>query len=146
VGAASLNTSRPEILLGGTAPAALRRAGRLGDGYLAMPVGPEPVAEAWAAVQGARREAGRSGPFRLVGAAYCALGDTGEEADANMARYYGFGGLEFVKQMQGLVLRSEEAVRQRIRELADVGMDELFLWPAVGGLDQVERLASARAQ
>ncbi len=109
-----------------------------------MPVGADDVAQAGDAVRKAREEAGVTGPFRLIGTAYCALGGTDAEADANMARYYAFGGPDFVTQMQGGVLRSEEAVRQRIRDLDSVGVDEVFLWPAVNDLDQIDRLAAAR--
>jgi hypothetical protein len=34
-----------------------------------------------------------------------------------------------------------EAIRGAITRYADIGMDELILWPCIADLDQVERLA-----
>ena len=45
------------ILVGGHSDVALERAGRIGDGWIAAPMSPEPLAEHWAKV----RETPRSG-------------------------------------------------------------------------------------
>jgi hypothetical protein len=39
-------------------------------------------------------------------------------------------------------LADPDAVREAIRTRAESGMDELVLWPALAGADQVERLAA----
>ncbi len=62
----------PPILVGGHGDAALRRAGRIGDGWLAGPMSAERAAELWPRVLVAARAAGRD-PARLrlsVGASF----------------------------------------------------------------------------
>ncbi len=140
VGPKPARAGGPEILLGGSAPAALRRAGRLADGYLAMPAPPPDVKQACEAVAAAWQEAGRPGRPRLVGSAYYVLGDAGARGDANMAAYYAFGGEPVVKHMQSMMLRTDDAVRERIAGLEAIGIDEFFLWPTVAELDQIARL------
>lgn len=51
---------RLELWLGGRAPAALRRIGRVADGWLASYAGPEQVGEGIATIRAAAAEAGRS--------------------------------------------------------------------------------------
>jgi probable F420-dependent oxidoreductase len=51
---------RLELWLGGRVPAALRRIGRVGDGWLASFAGPEQVGEGIATIRAAAAEAGRS--------------------------------------------------------------------------------------
>lgn len=143
VGPAPAREGRPPILVGGTAPSALRRAGRLGDLFLAPPVPPEGMRELHRTVSDAAREAGRPAPA-LLGARYVALGDdVREKALGNMAAYYAAGGPDFVRTMQENLVASEEGVRDAVRGIAETGADELFLWPAVDDPGQVERIAKA---
>lgn len=67
----------PPIWVGGSSPAARRRAARLGDGWL--PQGPpeEGMAAAIAGILGAREEAGRAGPFAMGGMLRLYVGDPG---------------------------------------------------------------------
>jgi len=56
----------PQVWVGGTSPAALRRAGRYGDGWHAVgTMAQEELAVAWSAVRAAARDAGRD-PSRLA--------------------------------------------------------------------------------
>lgn len=52
----------PPILVGGFVDDAIRRAGRIGDGYISSRVPPERVREAFALAASARRDAGHDGP------------------------------------------------------------------------------------
>ncbi len=76
----------PPIWVGGRAPAALRRAGTLGDGWLAFVVTPERFAECWAAVRAHAAAAGRD-PDALTPAlqVWCALADDEARARAIIA-------------------------------------------------------------
>ncbi|SNQ48948.1 Oxidoreductase [Frankia canadensis] len=59
VGIGELPARPVDIWLGGAAPAALRRIGRLGDGWLASMIGPEQAAAGIAEIRRAAEEAGR---------------------------------------------------------------------------------------
>ncbi len=56
---APLPSRPPDLWLSGTAPVGLRRAGRLGDGWLGSFVTPEQAAQARATIEAAAAEAGR---------------------------------------------------------------------------------------
>ena len=130
----------PELLMGGSSPAALRRVGRWADGYIS-PGTPESLRPAYDAVEESWEAAGRSGEPRFVGAAYYALGPGAARAGADYLRdYYGFAGpaAELIAQT---LLTTPDAVTGAVLEASGVGMDELILWPTVTGLDQVDRLA-----
>lgn len=61
------------ILVGGESPAALRRAGRLGDGWIGMANTPAAAAEAVAIIHGHREHAGRlHAPFEVTTGGPCA--------------------------------------------------------------------------
>jgi probable F420-dependent oxidoreductase len=76
-----LTAGGPPIWVGGRAPRSLRRAGELGDGWLAFVVTPERFAEGWATVRAHAVAAGRD-PDALTPAlqVWCALADTDAEA------------------------------------------------------------------
>jgi alkanesulfonate monooxygenase SsuD/methylene tetrahydromethanopterin reductase-like flavin-dependent oxidoreductase (luciferase family) len=132
----------PELVVGGTAPAALERAGRLADGFLAPPSPPGEVEKMIQVVRQARRRAGLPGEPRVLGAGYFALGDdVREDALANMTAYYSAGGREFVEVMTKGLLTTPERVRAAIASLEGIGVDEMFLWPASEEPSQVDRLA-----
>lgn len=131
----------PVIMVGGSSDPALRRAGELADGWMSGPAPVEAIPELWAKVVGYADAAGRSRP-RLQVNRYFALG-ADEEADRNIARYYGFGGPDTVKRVQGAILRSPEAIASELEALAAVGADEAIIWPMAVGPDQLEGLAAA---
>ena len=56
----------PPVLVGGESEPALRRAARLGDGWIGLHHTPESAAPLVARLQSLRTEAGRTGPFELV--------------------------------------------------------------------------------
>ncbi len=141
VGPRPARAGGPPIVLGGSAPRALERVGRLAYAFLAVPSPPAVVADAHQKVLAARQAAGRDGRLPLYTSAYVALGDAAERGRDNLADYYAFGGPEFVATMRGALVSDADALRDVVRGLEDIGADDVFLWPAVADLDQVERIA-----
>jgi alkanesulfonate monooxygenase SsuD/methylene tetrahydromethanopterin reductase-like flavin-dependent oxidoreductase (luciferase family) len=130
----------PPILLGGAAPAAVARAGRLADGYIGGGAGgPAGAASLYRQAEEAWRAAGRPGKPRFAGLAFFTLGPQGPERAAPYLRSY-YRGPAGEAQMQAL-LSTPEKVRAAIRAFADVGMDELILFPGVAEVEQLARLA-----
>jgi alkanesulfonate monooxygenase SsuD/methylene tetrahydromethanopterin reductase-like flavin-dependent oxidoreductase (luciferase family) len=137
---------RPEdlpLVLSGFSESAYRRAGQKADAFLAGPVPPESVGQAFRAVTKAAEEASRPTP-RLYAARYAALGDdASDEAERNIASYYGSAGEEFVSVMSQNVLRTPAQVRETLKALEQQGCQELCLWPLATATAQVDRLAEA---
>ncbi|MDX1649512.1 MAG: LLM class flavin-dependent oxidoreductase [Myxococcota bacterium] len=143
VGPEAARPEGPPVLVGGNVPAALRRAGRLADRFLAPPLPPDAMREQHAIVAEAARDAGRPTP-PLLGARYVALGeDVRRRALDAMAAYYAAGGEDFVRTMQENLVTTAEGVREAVKGIADTGAEELFLWPAADDPEQVERIAEA---
>lgn len=137
----------PEILIGGRTPAAIRRVGRWGDGYIAGAAGSaslndvqevltyyEMAKESWAAE-------GRPGRPRLVGALTCAVGEyAAERSRVEMRAYYAFRGPS-ARTMEIPIPSTAHAIKEAIKAYEEIGMDELLLRPELADLDQLDRLA-----
>jgi alkanesulfonate monooxygenase SsuD/methylene tetrahydromethanopterin reductase-like flavin-dependent oxidoreductase (luciferase family) len=133
----------PQLILGGTAPAAMRRMARYGAGWIAGGGGPEAFRPGAAAAREAWDEAGRDGAPRLMGLAYFALGADGpDHAREYLGAYYTFAG-PYADRVAAGALTSGGAVRERIAEMSEAGCDELILFPCRADPDQVELLADA---
>jgi alkanesulfonate monooxygenase SsuD/methylene tetrahydromethanopterin reductase-like flavin-dependent oxidoreductase (luciferase family) len=131
----------PELLIGGDSPAAVRRAGRWGDGFLGGGGSPALIRDAYGIAEAAWRAEGRPGRPRLVAAAFYALGPgAADAAAAYLHHYYGYMGPRADVIARG-ALTSPEAVAGAIRAFVEIGADELLLRPCVAEIDQLERLA-----
>ena len=134
---------RPKLLLGGASDAALLRTCRYADGFVhnggparAFRTAADRVLAAWG-------DSGRPGRPELWGLGYFALGpDAEDEGRRELLDYYAFTG-GFASRIAGGLLTSVAAVRDLAREYAESGCDHLVLFPTVGRIDQVERLAEA---
>jgi alkanesulfonate monooxygenase SsuD/methylene tetrahydromethanopterin reductase-like flavin-dependent oxidoreductase (luciferase family) len=132
----------PPILIGGHSPAAIRRVGRWGDGYFGTGVDPATARQLYDVALAAWQEAGRSGQPRFVMGFYFALGpDAAERGAVYLRDYYSFLG-PMADMIAGSILSSPEAIAGAIRAYAEVGVDEVALWPTIAELDQVDRLAA----
>ncbi len=147
IGPTSAYTKGPELLIGGRSEAALRRSGRLGDGYIAGSAGSAPSNQAqevmsyFRVVEAAWREAGKPGKPRLVAGLTCAWGAYGEARTAQSVRsYYAFRG-EAARTMEVRVPSTLKTMREAIRAYEEIGCDELILEPGLADLDQIDRLA-----
>ena len=142
IGPKPVQPGGPEVLIGGNSPAALQRVAHWGNGFIAGGGGPQMTGQSFDAVRKIWQEAGRPGSPRLVGCGYFALGtQASEKANEYIGHYYGFMGEQMVKLIAGGVSTNEGAVRDAIKAFADIGADELILWPCVAELDQIGRLA-----
>lgn len=134
---------RPELLFGGTSPAAVARAVRHGDGWIAGG-GPPALFQATAqSVRDAWRDAEREGEPRLLALAYFGLGESGEDAAQSYLRdYYEFLG-PFAENVAAGALTSPEKVQGALGAFEEAGCSELVLFPTSQDPTQVELLARA---
>ena len=132
----------PEILIGGSTPAAIRRVGRWGDGYISGGSSdPARVRQMYALAEESWRANGRPGRPRFVGAIYCAMGeDVADKAADYIRSYYGHAGA-MAENMARSIPTTSESIKARISAFAEIGLDELILWPCVPGLEQLDRFA-----
>jgi alkanesulfonate monooxygenase SsuD/methylene tetrahydromethanopterin reductase-like flavin-dependent oxidoreductase (luciferase family) len=131
----------PELLIGGYSPAAIRRVGRWGDGFISGGI-PDPVQvrQMFDVAEESWRAEGREGKPRLVSCFYYALGPNAERGGDYLRDYYTYFG-PAADDMARSIPSSPEAIQGLIQGLGDVGADEVICWPTVADLDQVDRLA-----
>ncbi|TQS40923.1 LLM class flavin-dependent oxidoreductase [Cryptosporangium phraense] len=128
----------PPILIGGFAPAALRRVARHGDGFLCA----APLAWAGPLVDAVRADwdaAGRAGRPRLVGQINTAIGPAGtvDRARRAIADYYAFTG----RPGWGEPLTDPGEIADMVAAYRAFGADELVFYCYGDDVDQIERLA-----
>lgn len=133
----------PELVLGGHSPAAMRRAARYGNGWIA---GGSSAAGFGALAAQARetwKAEGRTDKPRTVSLAYVSLGADGREtAEAYLRPYYAFIGAKAEQAAAG-VLTTPEAVRGTIAAYEEAGCDELLLFPCSAEAKALELIAEA---
>ena len=134
----------PELLIGGTVEAAIRRVVRFGDGWTMGGGAPDDFRKLADGVKEAWAEAGREGEPRLVALCYYALGDGARDAvDAYIGDYYGFGGQGLVEAIAGSAAVDASMVAAYRDGFADAGADELIYFPSSTDVSQVDLLADA---
>jgi alkanesulfonate monooxygenase SsuD/methylene tetrahydromethanopterin reductase-like flavin-dependent oxidoreductase (luciferase family) len=141
VGPEPVQTGGPEVLIGGSAPAALRRAGRLGDGYLGSG-DPETAAEQFKVVTEAWNKAGKTGEPRLLATSGVALGPDAAQRGGDQVRHYNaIYGREVGDRAARGLLTSEESIKDVLQRFEDIGLDEIVFVPRVPDTELVDRLA-----
>ncbi|HZQ34284.1 MAG TPA: LLM class flavin-dependent oxidoreductase [Dehalococcoidia bacterium] len=124
----------PPIWVGGRSPAALRRAGRLGDGWLAFAVDPERFAGGWRRVCEEAERAGRD-PARLTPALqlWCQFAeDTAAARSALAAAIEAFYRVPFRRFEPYCLAGDASAWLRRLRTFVDAGVRHFNLIPASG--------------
>jgi alkanesulfonate monooxygenase SsuD/methylene tetrahydromethanopterin reductase-like flavin-dependent oxidoreductase (luciferase family) len=141
------------IVVGGRSDSALRRAARLGDGWLALWVSPQRYADATAQVEEQAAAAGRAGVDWQHGLhAWCGLAATREQARplvaAAMEDLYG---VAFERFERWVPYGTAEDVAAALNPYLDAGCRDINLIPvaadqneAVEGVAEVRRLLNRR--
>ncbi len=141
MGPAPVQPGGPEVLIGAGTPHAVRRVGRYADGFIAAAGNAAAVQEQYQVALESWKENGRSGSPRLAGVASYALGpDAADKVGGYIRHYYSFLG-EAAEQMARNAISTPEAVKDTIRDMESLGMDEVVFLPSVSEMDQLERLA-----
>jgi probable F420-dependent oxidoreductase len=139
----------PPLVLGGRSDAALRRAARIGDGWLGVWMSPRRVGDVADRLGELAAEYGRSVPtvLMMVFVHVCGPGEDQEAARAEAAAFVrGQYGLPFESLERWVVIGDERAVADALTALRAAGTAGFVLLPAASDpLTQYERLASVRA-
>ena len=142
VGPPPVTEGGPPILLGGRAPAVMRRIAERGDGWVGSS-GPAAFEEATGEVNSAWSDAGRSGSPQLWSIAYFSLGPGGREiADKSLLEYYSFNP-DRAGAVAAAAVTTPEAVRGLIDGMTAAGCGNLVFIPCNPNVGQVDLLAEA---
>jgi probable F420-dependent oxidoreductase len=133
----------PPIWFGGSAPAALRRAVRHGDGFFGAGSTTTPAfAEQVSTVRRELEQQGREpGEFRIAKRVYITVDDDAERARTRMAaglvRIYG----DFGRQLEPVAVSGPpDACIAGLRQVAEAGAEMILLNTVVDQAEQMERL------
>ena len=141
IGPTPIQSGWPEILIGGYSPASIQRVGRWGNGFIAGGRDPKGTQQFFQLAEESWKAAGRPGQPRLVGCFYYALGpDAKERAGTYLRNYYTWLG-PMVEMMISNLPMTIGAIKERIQAYADIGADEVIIWPCTPDLEQLDQLA-----
>lgn len=147
VGPVPYTNGGPEIIVGGFAPRALERAGRLADGIRSFSTATDPKEhlDRWEITNEAWRKAGRAGKPRLIAATHFALGPNAREVyEEHVRNYYGYSPELVATSLANNPPTSPEAIRDTIARFRAAGIDELVFTSVTSDtIEAVDRLAEA---
>jgi alkanesulfonate monooxygenase SsuD/methylene tetrahydromethanopterin reductase-like flavin-dependent oxidoreductase (luciferase family) len=145
VGPSVVQPGGPPIFIGAISPPALRRAGRLGDGFLSGPRDTNEMVVAYQTVEAAWQAAGRPGKPRFAAIRYYALGPDAHDRGADYLSHYYARPLMNPERQIRLLVTSADAIRRVNQEFEAIGGEELVWLPSIPQLDQVDRLKDVLA-
>jgi alkanesulfonate monooxygenase SsuD/methylene tetrahydromethanopterin reductase-like flavin-dependent oxidoreductase (luciferase family) len=135
----------PAVLSASLSARSIRRAARWADGICGFSFGPsiQEIGTGFEVARAAWKQEGRRSPPRLVTGFWYALGkDARDQMDRYLRRYLAFLGPEAVRALvPSVTVLSAQALRDAVRQLEDLGTDELSLVPTTSDPDDVERVA-----
>ena len=141
MGPSPVQPGGPEILIGAGTPQAVRRVGRYADGFIAAASNPHGVEELYQVAKESWDAEGRTGLPRLAGVASYALGpNAADKVGGYIRNYYSFLG-DAAETMAQNAISTPEAIKDAIRDMEGIGMDEVVFLPSVAEMDQLDRLA-----
>ena len=131
----------PDLVVGGTADAAFRRAARYGDGWMLGGGAPDRFPELAEKLNAAWAEEGRDGEPRRMALTYFALGSDPEgDTERSIGDYYSFNP-DYAAAVVAGTAKGEDAVRERLDQFRESGVDEVVMFPASPDPEQVDLLA-----
>jgi alkanesulfonate monooxygenase SsuD/methylene tetrahydromethanopterin reductase-like flavin-dependent oxidoreductase (luciferase family) len=136
----------PEILLGGSSPAAIARVGRWANGFIAGGGGNlERAREVYETVLASWAEHDRPGKPRFLSGLSYALGEESviEQARANQYDYYSWLGEKIATGRAQGIVTTPEAMRETLAGLESIGVDEVIMQPTHAAPEQLDRAVAA---
>jgi alkanesulfonate monooxygenase SsuD/methylene tetrahydromethanopterin reductase-like flavin-dependent oxidoreductase (luciferase family) len=144
IGPPPISRGGPTLIIGGQADVSLRRAARVGDGWILGGGAPDQFSSLAAKLERAWADEGREGEPVKMALAYFSLGPgAAESADSYLKHYYAFTGEETAGAIAGSAATSEEMVRGYASAFEQAGCDELIFFPCSSDRGQVRLLAEA---
>jgi alkanesulfonate monooxygenase SsuD/methylene tetrahydromethanopterin reductase-like flavin-dependent oxidoreductase (luciferase family) len=132
---------RPEVVIGGRADAAFRRAAQW-DGWMMGGGAPDAFPPEIVKLDAAWAAAGRAGEPRKMSLAYFALGDDPRgQARRYITDYYAFLGDEAARGFADNIPADRDAITGVVEAFAAAGCDELVWFPTASDPAQVDLLA-----
>jgi probable F420-dependent oxidoreductase len=140
VGPHPIQAPHPPIWMGGSAETALKRAGRIADGYICGSSAIQEFPALWEKISGFASAAGRE-PSKMAraGLTFMAIDEDKAKAvaacEAYLQRYYGKVRMDVEKH---LVVGAPEACAERIRSFFAKGLDTLIVGAVRADLKQID--------
>lgn len=132
-GGAAMQPGGPPLLVSGRKEPAMRRAARLGDGWLPYLVSPDGYARSVRTITGEARAAGRDlAGFEWLLYLYCSIRPDGDRAREDVAAFLGgaYGGKPAAMLERIAPAGTPEQVTARLQEYVDAGARHIIISPA----------------
>jgi alkanesulfonate monooxygenase SsuD/methylene tetrahydromethanopterin reductase-like flavin-dependent oxidoreductase (luciferase family) len=143
VGPSPAQAGGPKLLVGGISDVVLTRMARYAHGYVHGGGPPRAFSRAADKARAAWTDAGRPDHLHLWGMAYYALGeDAVHQGRDYLMKYYAFTG-PFADKIAAGLLSTPQMIREFTDGYEEAGCENLILFPTVGSIDQLSRLADA---
>lgn len=145
LGPAPVQQPHPPLWIGGGTEPAIKRAVKLGDGYVFGTTGVQRMAQLTPQIREWAAAAGRTG-YTVNGIAYAGLGQDPQaalkEAAHHVLRYY--RGQTWAPVEQLIHHGPPEKIAEDLRHYQDTGIDQLIVFLEIPDLKQLELFAKAR--
>ena len=139
-----VNGTNVPIVFGGTTERTIERVVEYGVGWTAGGGAPDMVGPFAERVRAAWKNSGRAGEPKIIALSYFSLGDEFTDASKRyILRYYAYLGENAKGFAEHGVPRSPQAIKEKMAQFEEAGVDEFILDPTIADLGQIDRLADA---